>query len=265
METVMETFHLKRFFVSLPAAVVTFPAELAVDDDFVVHHLRTVVRAKVGESVVLVDGQRRASYLATIQELEKRTVRLQVESVLQKPADGLPAGGLPIVTLAVAMIKEQRWDTLLQKAAELGVEAIQPLASERTIIKLGEKDFPKKRERWEAVMRSAAEQSEGLFIPRVLPPLSVNALCENPDFTGAQRILLAERGENRDTLKATLTARQANQPVLFAIGPEGGWTDAELSRFQRAGFTFASLGQRIMRSETAAMAAMASVVYELGS
>lgn len=260
----METFHLKRFFVTLPEALADFPVELTVDDEVVVHHLRTVVRAKVGESVVLVDGQRRVSYLATLQGIEKRTVQVRVESALEKSSS--PAGHeLPVVTLAVAMIKEQRWDALLQKATELGVEAIQPLASERTIIKLTEKDFPKKQERWEAVMRSAAEQSEGLFIPRVLPPLSVSALVAHPHFANAQRILLAERGENRDTLKATLSHRNANAPILFAIGPEGGWTDGELSQFESAGFTFASLGQRIMRSETAAMAAMASVVYELGS
>jgi 16S rRNA (uracil1498-N3)-methyltransferase len=256
----METFHLKRFFVTLREAFSAFPAELTVDDDFVVHHLRTVMRAKVGESVVLVDGERRQSYLGTIQTIEKRTVQVRVESALEKPNDGLP-----VVTLAVAMIKEQRWDALLQKATELGVEAIQPLASERTIIKLGEKDFPKKQERWEAVMRSAAEQSEGLFIPKVLPPLSVKALCAHPDFAQTQRILLAERGENRETLKTTFAHRKANASILFAIGPEGGWTDSELNQFESAGFTFSSLGQRIMRSETAAMAAMASVVYELGS
>ncbi len=254
----METFHLKRFFVSLPVPVTDFPAQLTLEDEGVAHHLRSVMRAKVRESVVLVDGQRRQAYLATLQALEKRTLTVQVEQLLAQPD-----GKLPVVTLAVALIKEQRWDWLIQKATELGVEAIQPIASERTIIKLGEKDFCKKQERWEAVMRSAAEQSEGLFIPAILPPVSVKTLCHQGSIQG-QRILLAERGGHRETLQAILRKHPSAQALLFAIGPEGGWTDGELSQFEQAGFVFASLGQRIMRSETAAMAAMAVVVYELG-
>lgn len=256
----METFHLKRFFVSLPEPLVEFPAELTVEDEFVVHHLRTVMRAKVGESVVLVDGERRQSYLGTLQALEKRSVSLIVESRLEASAHRLPS-----VTLAMALIKEQRWDAMLQKATELGVEVIQPIASERTVIRLDGKDIAKKLERWESVMRSAAEQSEGLFIPRIQPPVSVDALCGQGDCASFQRILLAERGEHRNDLKTQLAQSKANQSLLFAIGPEGGWTDRELGCFESAGFTFASLGQRIMRSETAAIAAMASVVYEFGS
>jgi 16S rRNA (uracil1498-N3)-methyltransferase len=260
----METFHLKRFFVTLPSSVADFPTQLTIEDDFVVHHLRTVMRAKVGESVVLVDGERRQAYLATLQTLEKRTLSVQIEQLLTKAASELPS-----VTLAVALIKEQRWDWLIQKATELGVTAIQPITSERTIIKLAEKDIPKKQERWEAVMRSAAEQSEGLFIPAILPPVSVKALCDQVSAQ-VQRILLAERGAHRDTLQTTLRKYSSqqhspDQTLLFAIGPEGGWTDGELAQFEQAGFAFASLGQRIMRSETAAVAAMAAVVYELGS
>lgn len=264
----METFHLKRFFVDLPAPVADFPTQLTIEDEGVVHHLRTVMRAKVGESVVLVDGQRRQAYLAILQALEKRTLTAQVERPLAQPD-----GNLPAVTLAVALIKEQRWDWLIQKATELGVSAIQPIASERTIIKLDEKNFGKKQERWEAVMRSAAEQSEGLFIPVILPPVSVKSLCDQASAYN-QRILLAERGAHRETLQTTLRKHPlqqhsppqhpSDQALLFAIGPEGGWTDGELAQFEQAGFVFASLGQRIMRTETAALAAMAAVVYELG-
>lgn len=255
----METFHLKRFFITLNQPPAEFPALVTVEDEFVVHHLRIVMRAKVGEPVVLVDGERRQAYLGKLQAIEKRSVEVLVQSLIEKPADPLPA-----VTLAVALIKEQRWDWLIQKATELGVELIQPIASERTMVKLGDKDISKKVERWEAVMRSAAEQSEGLFIPKILPPVSVSALCANLEYKQSRQVLLAERGENRDTLKTMLAQSEASQPILFAIGPEGGWTDQELKQFETAGFTFTSLGQRIMRSETAAMAAMASVVYEWG-
>jgi 16S rRNA (uracil1498-N3)-methyltransferase len=255
----METFHFKRFFITFDQPPAGLPAVLTVEDEFVVHHLRTVMRAKVGESVVLVDGERRQAYLGTLQGLEKLSVQVLMQAPIEKPADPLPA-----VMLAVALIKEQRWDWLIQKATELGVEAIQPIVSERTVIKLDEKDIFKKQERWETVMRSAAAQSEGLFVPRVLAPVSVKALCADPLRRQGHCILLAERGEHRDTLKATLRQIKSDQPLLLAIGPEGGWTDQELTCFEQSGFIFASLGQRIMRSETAALAAMAAVVYEWG-
>ncbi len=251
---------LKRFFVTLSDVVESFPSEILVDDEFVVHHLRTVMRAKAGEAVCVVDGQRRRVYQGVIQALEKRSVTLRLESSLQSPEKTLPP-----VTLAVALIKEQRWDWLLQKATELGVEIIQPLVSDRTVIKLDGKDIAKKLERWEAVLRSAAEQSEGLFVPRLLPPLSVSAYCQNASAGESSRILLAERGEQRILLKACWSSLDTNAPIMIAIGPEGGWTDQELDCFAASGFAFASLGQRILRSETAAIAAMAAVVYEFGA
>jgi 16S rRNA (uracil1498-N3)-methyltransferase len=140
------------------------------------------------------------------------------------------------------------------------------LLSERTVIKLSEGDISKKQARWQAVVRSAAEQSEGLFIPQVLKPVHLPDFC--PEFRkgepdSALRMVLVERGA-RLALKSLLSGLQANQPVTIAIGPEGGWTAAELDALNRAGFVPASLGMRILRSETAAMAAMAAVVYEFG-
>jgi 16S rRNA (uracil1498-N3)-methyltransferase len=250
--------ELKRFFAELPEPVTVFPADVTVMDEFVVHHLHTVMRAKPGEQVVLVDSARELAYATTLQAIDKHLLTLTLETTLP-----VEASSLPKVTLAVALIKEQRWDWLLQKATELGVRAFQPLLSERTVIKLSESDIPKKQDRWQAVVRSAAEQSEGLFIPKMLRPMSVSAFCENhsPD---AIRILLAERGEERQSLKTVLANLRAERPVVIAIGPEGGWTEWEIEMFIQAGFTAASLGARILRSETAAIAAMAAMVYEFG-
>lgn len=253
----MQTFHLKRFFAQFPQPIESFPADLTVSDTFVVHHLGTVIRAKVGESVVMVDARRQTAYVAKIQSLQKQAVQLQVQGRL--PA--MPAT-LPKVTVAAALVKEQRWDWLLQKTTELGAFQFQPILAERSVIKLSDKDFPKKVERWESIVRAAAEQSEGLFIPDVLSPLPVANLVSHPDFASHQKILLAERGDQRMPLKSVLSQLDGDQPILIALGPEGGWTDGELEQFAAAKFAFASLGQRILRSETIAAAAMAAVAYE---
>lgn len=252
-----ENSSLKRFFVDFPEKPETLPAEIAVSDAFTAHHLKSVLRARPGERVVIVDASRETAYEAVIADLQKASVTFLVEVKLPAIAEPLPK-----VTLAVALIKEQRWDWLLQKATELGARTIQPLMTERAVIRLDVKDFPKKQERWQAVLRSAAEQSEGLFIPEIKPPLSVQAFLNNADI--ARRLLLQERGETRPPLREALRNTPAGQPLVLAVGPEGGWTRDELRSFEQAGFTGVSLGQRILRAETAAIAAMSAVVYEYG-
>ena len=247
----------KHFFAPLPEPLENFPADLTVTDDFVVRHLGTVMRTKPGETVILTDDARATAYAARIVTVQKKSVAFNVLGQLPAPADLLPH-----VTLAVALIKEQRWDWLLQKATELGVRAIQPLFSERCMIRLGSADIPKKLERWGGVLRSAAEQSEGLFIPAILPPLPV-AQCLQQAPAEALKLLLMERGTNRQSLKTRLTQHDQAQPVILTIGPEGGWSDAEQAAAQSAGFISVSLGQRILRSETAAIAAMAALVAEM--
>jgi 16S rRNA (uracil1498-N3)-methyltransferase len=198
------------------------------------------------------------AYEGVLQAIDKHSLSVTLECQLP-----VPKSSLPPVTLAVALIKEQRWDWLLQKATELGVRAFQPILSERTVIKLSESDIPKKLERWQSVVRSAAEQSEGLFIPQMLKPVNVSQ-CAQSGSSDRLRILLAERGEDRLSLKSVLSGLQQEKMVTMAVGPEGGWTPQELDVFIQAGFVLASLGSRILRSETAAIAAMAGVVYESG-
>lgn len=255
-----EAAGLKRFFAPFEAPITQFPSELCVTDEFVVKHLGTVMRAKPGELVVITDEARETAYLAQIQELQKKSVLFTVQSQLPQVQDPLPP-----TTLAVALIKEQRWDWLLQKATELGARTIQPLFSERCIIRLSASDIPKKLERWSGVLRSAAEQSEGLFIPAILPPVSITEFLKQQselEANPALKLVLMERGENRQTLKNSLETAQANQPIVLTIGPEGGWTANEQTTFAQANFIPVSIGQRILRSETAAIAAMSAIATE---
>ena len=252
----LATAGLKRFFAPFAAPLSSFPVELEVTDDFVVRHLGTVMRAKPGETVVITDDYREIAYAARIEALQKKAVTFSVLGQLPQLVDPLPP-----TTLAVALIKEQRWDWLLQKATELGVRVIQPLLSERCIIRLSSGDVPKKLERWGGVLRSAAEQSEGLFIPTILPPVSVGHYLQQAP-KDALRLVLMERGNDRLTLKSVLGQAKPQKPLILTIGPEGGWTDSEQAAFASAGFMPVSIGQRILRSETAAISAMAALVAE---
>ncbi len=261
----------RRFIVTLPEAPPSFPAEIIVDDAVTVHHLGVVCRAKTGERVALVDTAGEAVYAATILNSSRTSIVFQLDAPIETPASDLPN-----VILLAALVKEQRWDAILQKTTELGVRAIWPIQAERSIVKLSKDDAMRKQARWEGVLRAAAEQSEGLYVPQLQLPLPLAETFQtldetvannanqtmNPDNLLVLKILLMERGLDRQPLKTLCRGVKPKQPVVIAIGPEGGWTDAEAQAFQNAGFQFASYGSRILRSETAAMAAMAALLYE---
>ena len=255
----------RRFFVSLPPSVTEqLPNEFQVTDVDILHHLITVCRVKQGEKLVLTDPIQEKAYVATVQSSSRNELHLNLEACLQTAADQLPQ-----VILIAALIKEQRWDPLLQRCTELGVRSVWPVSSERSIVRLERKDIDKKKGRWHDILQMAAEQSEGLFIPKLENVFLGVAEIESvlKQYPEALKILLMERGEGRTVLKQILRehrsgTEKAKQPIIMAIGPEGGWCDAEAKQFQQMGFHFTSLGARILRSDTAAMAAMAAVVYE---
>ncbi len=251
-----DTTGLKRFFTAFPAPLEHFPQAHTVTDEILLHHLRTVVRAAPGDAVVLVDPLRELAYSARIERLQKQEAQFTCLALLE-----CPPCRLPYATLAMALLKEQAWDLVLQKATELGVRAIQPLLAGRGVVKLSARDIPRKVDRWQMIARGAAQQSEGLFIPQVLAPLSVEAFCQG-NTPGNFRVLLSERGANRVALKALLPDLAPGQAVVLAVGPEGGWAEAEHNHFVAAGFVPASLGERILRAETAAIAALSALTYE---
>lgn len=247
---------LKRFFVTLPNIFDSFPIEVPIQDEALCHHLRNVIRAKPGEIIVVVDDAREVTYQAVITAIQKSSLTLQLEQLHQAPPDMIPP-----VTLAAALVKEQRWDWLLQKATELGARIIQPLMSEYSVVRLDAGEIPKKLERWQTLLRNAAEQSEGMFIPQILPPLTINNYLKQLS-PSALHLLLKERGAARSPMKAVLPQHENCKGIVLAIGPEGGWSDAEIDAFEQAGFQGVSLGNRILRSETAAIVALSAIIYE---
>lgn len=258
-----ELGDLRRFFTQLESSLTTFPTTISLRDPLVVNHIRAVLRMSPGEDVLLVDSVHEALYRGSLVTVQKQEVSV---SLLER----LPvvASTLPPVYLGAAMIKEQRWDWLLQKSTELGVRGLVPLQTQHTVVKV--KDADKKLARWQGVLASAAEQSEGMFIPQLISPQSVADFCdwaENLTPPPGVKVLLLERGADRTTLRELVRQQRAriDTPWIVAIGPEGGWSEGEVERFRRRGFQPASLGGRILRSETAAVALMSALAYEFDS
>src|SRR5712664_889770 len=214
------------------------------------HHLGRVLRAQTGQLYELSDGER--VWLGRIESVG----RDRVQFVL---VEELPAIHPSVdVTLLLAVVKFDAFEWAIEKATELGVSAIVPLAAERS-----EKALltaaAKRAERWKKILLEASQQSRRVRVP-VLAELvrPESAFASRRD---GLRVMLSERAA-ASPLRKVLQGRPATMATI-AIGPEGGWTDTEFESAQRCGFLEGSLGRFILRTETAVIAALASLNYAL--
>lgn len=221
------------------------------------HHLSRVLRARAGEDVWLFDEEG-VRYLARIECLTRAAVELQIRE--RHP----PFETVTRLTLAQSILKAKAMDEVVEKAAELGVAAVIPVLSARSVAKIGDRDSPRKIQRWERIAREAAKQARTGRPPLVAAPRPLDdflADCRSP-----VKIVLSEHGGRR--LREILNeagAPDGERPpseAALVVGPEGGWTPAEEEAFSGRGFAAASLGRTILRAETAALAALAVIAHD---
>jgi 16S rRNA (uracil1498-N3)-methyltransferase len=210
-------------------------------------HLFRVLRVKIGQTFdVVADGVPRfAEVVAASHDQVEFKLGVAVEKEI-----------LPHIAVYLSIFKFDRLEWALEKLTELGVSKITPIIAQRT-----EKHLTKaavaRVERWRKLAREAAQQSRRVAPPEIADPVALkNAIAEEH----ARRILLAE-AEEHVSLKAALSG--CKPPLALAFGPEGGWTEAELEWFKAAQWQPASLGNTILRAETAAIAAVAVAMAEL--
>jgi 16S rRNA (uracil1498-N3)-methyltransferase len=215
------------------------------------HHLGRVLRAQTGQLYELSDGER--VWLGRIESVGRDRVQFAL-------LEQLPAVQPSVdVTLLLAVVKFDAFEWALEKATELGVSTIVPLAAKRS-----EKALlaaaTKRAERWKKILLEASQQSRRVRVPvlgDLVKPESVFAL-----YKDCLRVMLSERA-TASPLRQVLEGQWAKKAIL-AIGPEGGWTDAEFAAARSCGFLEASLGRLIFRTETAVIAALSSFNYALG-
>lgn len=227
----------RRFFVD---QVRKGEAEIAGEN---AQHLTRVLRVEVGQTFEISDNQ--AVWLATVERAQKNLVSFRVIERVE------PQPELPPVTLYLALIKFDHFEWAVEKATELGVSRIVPVDAVRT--ERGLFDGAQKRiERWRRIAREASEQSRRLRLPEIADPMKAKGLLAD---SSGHRVWLDEQPGARPL--GTLFTFRSEDSVALAIGPEGGWTDAEREAFPLAGWTGASLGPSVLRAETAVCAALA--------
>ena len=206
-------------------------------------HLARVLRAEPGQVFdVVAGGHLHRAEIASVAENE--IIFLLHEEMLADPS-------LPL-HLLLAIFKFDRYEWAIEKATELGVQRITPVLARRTEKHLAQSSA-KRVERWRRIAHEAAQQSRRSDVPVIDDPIALKAALEATSAT--QKILLAET-EEENTIAAALTAHKGAETAL-AIGPEGGWTQDEMALFTAQNWHFVTLGPRILRAETAAIAALA--------
>lgn len=240
--------RVTRSYVDLLLAVgqtVSLPEDVA-------NHLVRVMRLREGDACVLFNGDGH-DYSATLVESGKRDARVQVAAAQVLDNEST----LPI-TLLQGIARGEKMDLILQKATELGVQAIVPVNAERTEVKLDAARAEKRLAHWRSVVVSACGQSGRARVPEVAPPQTLQDAARAMP-TEALKLTLDPQGEHR---LSTLSAAPGG--VVIAIGPEGGWSPRDRLALQQAGFQGLQLGPRILRTETAGLAAIAALQARLG-
>jgi 16S rRNA (uracil1498-N3)-methyltransferase len=217
------------------------------------HHLVRVLRARIGESIELMDGSGKV-WRGSIADINPSSVEVTNLSLLtseQPPAKR--------VILIQSLCKADKFEWILQKTTELGVVDIFVLIAERSVVKLPKDKITNKLERWKKIITGAAKQSRRSTIPALHSPADCTSFCQT--FQADLKLVLSEN-EKEAGLK-NLLRRAHWSSVAFCVGPEGGWTNHEEEVFALHGFMPVSLGPGILRTETAAIATMAILNYEL--
>ncbi len=220
-------------------------------------HLAHSLRVRTGEHLWLGD-ERRMRYRVRIDRLDARAMRASILETVHGPPP--PAAS---IILAQAMLKGERMNWVMQKAAELGVDAVIPLLTARVIARAPAHRTPAIRDRWQRIATHAAEQSERWAAPRVTDPMTPPALCEHVRDAALRCVLIARDATHR--LRSLPLDPAFHGAVVLAVGPEGGWTDEERATFAERRFDAVSLGEGILRSETATLAALAVLQHRLGN
>ncbi|MBS0216075.1 MAG: 16S rRNA (uracil(1498)-N(3))-methyltransferase [Proteobacteria bacterium] len=221
-------------------------AELALPETSAAH-LTRVLRLQAGDSCVVFDGRGHEAD-AQLVAIDKRGARVRIGEV-RTPANESPLR----ITLLQGVARGEKMDLILQKGTELGVTAFAPVFSDRSEVKLDGARAAKRLEHWRGVVVSACEQSGRALVPDVQPPVSLaNALAT---LAPTVRLLLDPVASmNFRTVLAT-----DQRDVVLAVGPEGGWSPQDRSLLEAQGFLGVRLGPRVLRTETAGLAAIAAM------
>ena len=235
----------RRRFHAPPNAFTQQTVTLAADE---ARHLRDVLRLKPGDEVYVFDGMGH-EFRSTVSNIKRDTTELRIEAEVEpaKPESQLQ------LNLGVALLKGDKFDLVVQKATELGVTKLSPLITRYADIHLRDAaDATKRTARWQRIALEAAKQSGRAFVPEISLPLAFEAALEGAG------VMFSERGGQ------ALESLTGASSITALVGSEGGWSDEEIDTARARDFHIVTLGGRVLRAETAAIAVTALLQHRFG-
>ena len=234
---------MPRFHISQPLAV----GQLLALPDTVAHHIQ-VLRLAQGELITLFNGEG-GEYSATLTQIERRSATVEIKAHHARDVE-LPFA----ITLAQALPEGTKMDWIIEKAIELGVSGFQPLAAQRCVVRLSAERAEKKMGHWRGIIESASEQSGRNRLAQLAPLQDYKQWITQQDMH--RRIILTPRAQQS---LPDWARHQGPQAVTLVIGPEGGLSEQEEEMALRHGALPLAMGPRILRTETAALAAVGAL------
>jgi len=239
---------MNHFFIDpqhIQEASILFPSDVS-------HQMVRVLRLKMDATVMVLDNHGH-QYEVRLRELDAHQCIGEIMQTLKIETE--PETRLHLM---VAMTQREKFEWILQKSCEIGVHQITPIMSERSI-QITALDFQKKKERWERILKEAAEQSRRGMIPTLNDPVQIQAAFHDP----APIRLIAWENEQNSHLD-DIFINQESAEISLLIGPEGGFSEQEIQAAQSLGWVPFSLGKRILRMETAVIVACALILHKSG-
>ncbi|MBR1816358.1 MAG: 16S rRNA (uracil(1498)-N(3))-methyltransferase [Lachnospiraceae bacterium] len=245
---------MPRFYVEKSICMNADKAITITGND--VNHIKNVLRLKTGEVITVSDGEG-TDYMCRISSISQDSVVADIEDVIKNAAE------LKVkITLFQGMPKSDKLELIIQKAVELGVYEIVPVMTKRTIVKLDEKKAAKKLERYNAIAKSAAEQSGRGIIPEVKGFMSFKEALSYSKSLDMNIIPYEEARGMEYSREVIKSIRDVGSLGIF-IGPEGGFAKEEVEDAESIGAKCITLGNRILRTETAGLATLSIIMFEI--
>lgn len=234
---------MQRYFVNEKKGQSFFLSE---NDSY---HILTVMRMSLGSKIEIVFDEQ--LYLCEITDIKNQLVEAKIIEEIKKETIIKPE-----IIIAQALVKEAKMDFILQKTTELGVDRIIPFEAVRSVVKLdGKKE--KKQERWQRIAKEASEQSKRVTIPVVSPISTIDNLCKEDSALK----LLCTVNELSMNIKKVLQNNHGYDKIIIVVGPEGGFSKEEEDKLIEAGYISTSLGDLVLRTETASLYIMSIINY----
>lgn len=222
-----------------------------------VNHIVNVLRLKIDDKIQICDEDNGINYESKIIEINKEIIKCEILKKINSNAEANVH-----INIMQGLPKAEKMELIIQKCTELGVKEITPVEMERCIVKLDGKSANKKQERWQKIAEVAAKQSGRDKIPQINNVTNIKNICkmlEDYDI-----VLVPYENEKNTTLKEVLAKLpKEDLKIAIVIGPEGGFEEKEIKMLEQNGYKIVTLGNRILRTETVAIAMTSVILYEL--